>query len=103
MSLTRRGLLTGLASLLAAPAIVRASSLMAIKPVPSLVFSTGGIERVRVFSDGFAAFSGEPLRYFISERMPYRMLREQGIGYFEREFPGVEIIKQQPLPLTVPD
>lgn len=33
--LSRRGLITGLASLLAAPAIVRAESLMPIKSVPA--------------------------------------------------------------------
>lgn len=32
--LTRRGLITGLASLLAAPAVVRASSLMPVKALP---------------------------------------------------------------------
>jgi len=35
MLLSRRGLITGLASFLAAPAIVRASSLMPVKAVPA--------------------------------------------------------------------
>lgn len=35
MVITRRGLITGLASLLAAPAIVRASSLMPVKMLPT--------------------------------------------------------------------
>lgn len=35
--ITRRGLITGMASLFVAPAIVRASSIMAIKPLPLVV------------------------------------------------------------------
>lgn len=37
--MNRRGFITGLVSLIAAPAIVRATSLMAISPVPPLVLA----------------------------------------------------------------
>jgi hypothetical protein len=36
MQITRRGLITGLAAFVAAPAIVRATSLMPVKPVASI-------------------------------------------------------------------
>ena len=37
MEITRRSLVTGLAGLLCAPAIVRASSLMPVKPIPPAI------------------------------------------------------------------
>lgn len=57
---TRRGFITGLICLVAAPAIVRAGSLMPVKemllalddmPDP-IVFRTGGVEILRITSNG---------------------------------------------------
>ena len=58
--LTRRGLLRGLGAVLAAPAIVRASSLMAISPVePSSLW------RELIDSEMFASFPGFPPKSLI--------------------------------------
>jgi hypothetical protein len=52
--MNRRRFLLGAGTLLAAPAIVRAESLMKIWTPPKdfLVFNTGGIERMRIDSNG---------------------------------------------------
>jgi hypothetical protein len=55
MTLSRRSLITGLVSLVASPAIVRASSLMPVKAwaeAPPMFFEAGGVEQAFDFGAG---------------------------------------------------
>lgn len=64
--LTRRGLLRGLGAVLAAPAIVRASSLMAISQVPETdwVFTAGGFPLPPLKVEGGAVAFDDPVATF---------------------------------------
>lgn len=68
MITSRRSLITGFASLLAAPAIVRASSIMPVKAWAdgAIVHVTGCDDLLYITMRGYNIFTGEP----ISMRMP---------------------------------
>lgn len=80
----RRGLLRGLGALLAAPAIVRASSLMPVRSLPGPTWKT--IEYTRIpppfapLSAGlspFSSFSADVERYIAEEVLPLFERRAQ--------------------------
>jgi hypothetical protein len=58
---SRRGLITGLISLVAAPAVVKASSLMAIKPVETALAESFRLTKERIL--------GESLEQLMNERL----------------------------------
>lgn len=65
---TRRGLITGLASLIAAPALVRASSIMPVKPWNDPLFGIGDIVYDNSFLGSVWTFSS--LRHFERTKIP---------------------------------
>jgi hypothetical protein len=82
MQITRRGLITGLAAFVAAPAIVRASSLMAVKPIAPIV---PALDPNHYLTDDLAFDPMQYRREFIEEfERSFHVLRREANGLIPR-------------------
>lgn len=95
MLTTRRGLITGLASLLAAPAIVRASRLMPVRPLPALDHFEW-LEEIYPVSETAWQFASKRLHLgpggvnFAEPYPDWRFRFENGIAFHE---PDPDVVK----------
>jgi hypothetical protein len=106
MTLSRRGFLSGLASALAAPAIVRSTSLMQVRgivmpPAPIFTAEMGVYEGVRIIDDGYVMVAHPSLfRALQAEANKFADLSVAQLATRSIGVPIIQVIEQKPMPLA---